>query len=326
MSLLELLEKKHTIKRLDENLIKGSQLLLDNPKIKKNEIVSDQTPLFKDSAISHLYNIRNLKNPLSFFYYLFDTYFIGVLSDDDIYNIKTYNDLYKIYLNKLFNVSIVEIYTAETNIVSNIHLVIVKTSFCELLPNKKTLTLIKPTETINCEQINNKFITEDQVSTILNLKVEKITLNSIIVNSNHRLVMGSPLYTNNILVGLFFLENNNQLMFYRISYFLNWIYKFSKDYQQVINHTLPKNVNFSDNQLYSIINELTKKVENLENQIVENEKKKIKMPFQDMIEKNMNVSDTDIDLLKTIDDLKKHINDQDKKLNYVLDNFKKLGL
>jgi hypothetical protein len=262
MSLLQLFENKHNNKELDENIIDGSQLLLNNVNYnQKKEIVIEESPMFNDSTISHLYYIRKLKNPISYFYYLYETYFIGVLSDDDIYNIKTYNDLYKIYLNKLFNVSIIEINIADTNIVNNIHLVIVKTSYCELLPNKKGLTLIKPTDCISCEQTNNTFITIDKNGNKLKLNVEKITLHTIIVNSNEKLLYGSPLYTNNILVGLFFLENNNKLEFYRISYFLNWIYKFLKDYQQILNNTLPKNVVFSDQQLYSIITELNKKVE-----------------------------------------------------------------
>jgi hypothetical protein len=326
MSLLQLFENKHINKELDDNIIDGSQLLLNNLNYnKKKEIIIEESPTFNDSEISHLYNIRNLKNPISYFYYLYETYFIGVLCEDDIYNIKTYNDLYKIFLNKLFSVNIIEINIAETNIVNNIHLVIVKTSHCELLPNKKTITLIKPTDCISCEQTSNTFITQDINANKFNVNVEQITLHSIIVKTNHKLIYGSPLYTNNILVGLFFLENNNKLQFYRISYFLNWIYKFLKDYKQVLNNTLSKNVVFSNQQLYSIINELNKKVEGLENQILENENKRIKMPFQDIIEKNNSSTKSDIELLEIIDNLKNHIKEQDKKINYLYENFKKMG-
>ena len=300
MSLLNLLEKKHSnIKKIDENIIDGSKLLLDNPISNTKSRVIDETPIFRDSSISHLYNVRNLKTPLSFFYYLTDTYFIGVLSDEDIYNIKTYNDLYKIYLNKLFSVNIIEINVSEKKIISNIHLVIVKTSFCELLPNKKKLDLIKPTEFINCEQINNTFITQDKDNNFFNLSVENITINSLIVDSSYKLVQGSPLFTNNVLVGICGVEQNNKIIFFRISYFLDWINKFNKDYIKVKNSSLPKNVVFTQDQFYSIIIELNKKVEILENDLKEQEKKSSKIPFQDIITKNFQSNENQ--LLKTID-------------------------
>jgi len=325
MSLLQLFENKHHIKDLDENIIDGSKLLLHNVKYntKKKELVIEDPPKFQDSDISHLYNVRNLKTPISLFYYLYETYFIGVLSDDDIYNIKTYNDLYKIFLNKLFSVNIIEINIADINVVNKINLVIVKTSYCELLANKKELKLIKPTECLDCEKINNTFITRDINANDLNVNVEQINLNSIICKTNQKLIQGSPLYTNNILVGLFFFKNDYQCLFFRISYFLKWIYKFLKDYEQVVNSTLPKNVVFSPEQLYSIINELKNKVETLENNISENENKRIIMPFQDIINKNN--SSNEIELLKIIDDLKKKITEQDKKINYIFENLKQMG-
>ena len=325
MSLLNIIEKKHTnIPKLDENIIDGSKLLLDNINKKKN-IVNEEIPNFKDSSISHLYNIRNLKNPLGFFYYLNETNFIGVLSNEEIYNIKTYNDLYKIYLNNLFNVTIIEINIADKNIINNIHLVIVKTSYCELLKNKKPLDMIKSSDFLNCEQINNIFLTQDKDANKINLNVEQITINSVIVNSKQKLLPGSPLYTKNILIGIFYVENNDKLMFFRISYFLDWIYKFTGNYEQVKNSSIPKNVIFTQDHYYSIIIDLNKKVENLENILKEREIRSIKMPFQEIMEQNTIANENETKLLKIIDDLTKRVNEQDAKLNYLFENFKKMG-
>jgi len=325
MSLLNIIEKKHTnIPKLDENIIDGSKLLLDIPNKNKKKI-EDEIPVFKDSSISHLYNIRNLKKPLGFFYYLNETNFIGVLSNEEIYNIKTYNDLYKIYLNSLFNVNIIEINIADKNIINNIHLVIVKTSYCELFKNKKQLDLIKSSDFLNCEQINNIFITQDKDANTINLNVEQITMNSVIVNSKHKMLPGSPIYTNNILIGIFYFENNDKLMFFRISHFLDWIYKFTGDYQQVKTSAIPKNVIFTQDHYYSIILDLNNKVENLENELKNREIRSIKMPFQGIIEKNTIANENEAKLLRIIDELTKRINDQDTKLNYIFENFKKMG-
>jgi hypothetical protein len=261
--------------------------------------------------------------PLSFFYYLDETYFIGVLSDEEIYNIKTYNDLYKIYLNNLFSVNIIEINIANTNIINNIHLVIIKTSNCELLQNKKKIELVQTKDFLNCEQINNTFISHDKDNNTINLNVEKITTNSIIVTNTYNLLMGSPLFTNNILLGIFCVENDNKLVFFRFSYFLDWIYKFSKNYLQVVNSSLPKNVVFTQQQFYSIIIELNSKVETLENELKEIDKKSIKMPFQEIIEKPNNSNETE--LLKTIEELKKRLTEQEKNMKYLFENFKKMG-
>ena len=309
-------------KNRDDSIIDVRNILLKKPVGKS--ILSEKTPSMKCSSLSQLLFIRNLEIPLSFFTYLDNTSFIGVLTNDQVYNIKIYNELYKIYINNIFSVNIVEINIANTTIDKSINLVIVKTTQCDLLKNKPRVELITPVDFMNCEDPANKYICENQNGERIQLTVEKITSDMIIIISKEHLLPGYPLFSNNKLVGILCKKTDDTLYFYRISYHLNWIYPFCNHINRQINNAIPKNIIYSQEQLYSIISGLNNKVNALENRL--ESKEIVKYPFQELIEQNNLRNEQNVgQLLNTIGDLQNRLNAQEVKFNYMFENFKKMG-
>ena len=322
MSFFDHIISNDTGRNADASIIYGQDLLLKKPV--PNAILSEKTPLIKYSSLSQLLFIRNLQNPLSFFIYLDNTSFIGVLTNDQVYNIKIYNELYKIYINNIFSVNIVKIDIINTNIDKSINLVIVKTTHCDLLNSKPKVELVTPVDFMNCEDPANNYICENQKGERISLTVEKITSDTIIITSNDYLLPGYPLFSHNKLVGIFCKKKDNTLYFYRISYYLSLIYPFCNHLDKHIHNTIPKNIIYSQEQLYSIISGLNNKVNALEKRL--EAKEIVKYPFQELIEKNNLRNEQNVgQLLNTIGELKNRLNAQEIKFNYIFENFKKMG-
>jgi hypothetical protein len=323
MSLFDHIISNNTGKQnAHDSIIGAPDLLLKKPMPKS--IIVEETPSMKCSSLSQLLFIRNLQNPLSFFIYLDNTSFIGVLTHEQIYNIKIYNDLYKIYINNIFSVNIVEIEIINTSIDKSINLVIVKTTKCDLLNSKPRVELLAPVDFMNCEDPTNNYICENKNGDSISLTVEKITSDTIIIISHEHLLPGYPLYSNNKLVGIFCKKKDDKLYFYRISYYLSLILPFCSYLNRQLNNTIPKNIIYNQEQLYSIISGLNNKVNALEKRLESREI--VKYPFQELIEKNNLRNEQNVgQLLNTIGELQNRLNTQDVKFNYMFENFKKMG-
>ena len=326
MSILENLNKqihKKNITNISDSLIGSSKLFLESS-TKDKTLQIEEAAVVHNTSLYPLFFVRNLKNRLCSFSYLGNKYFIGVLTNKQIYEIKTFNDLYKIYINKVINVSICEIYVAETNQDKSLQLVIIKTSDHEILNYKEPIELISPVDYLNFEQPGNIFLLKDDDDIGIELQVNKITNDSIFIDRPIDVSNGNPLFINNKLVGIFSKKANDYLIFYRISYYLEWITKHCCSFIKSINTSIPKNTIYTQEQLLSIIASLNQKVDNLEKRL--EGKELIRFPFQELIEKNnLKNEETVGQLINTIGVLQKKLNDQDIKFNYMFETLNKMG-
>ena len=264
---------------------------------------------------------------MSGFNYIGCGYFIGVLTKEIIYEIKIYNELYKLYLNSYTGVNITEINISESETSSTnnlVELVIIKTSDNEFLQHLVATSVIAPVDFIQCEQVGNIYSCEHNGQNIT-LNIEKITIDTIIINKNIDLIIGTPLFCKTKLVGIFSRIENNKLIFYRVSQYLDWISRFSNTIQnRNISNLIPKNVLYTSEQLYGILSSLNHKIDDLSQQL--EDKETFKQPFKELIDQNNLRNDKHIgSLLSTIVQLQNTVKEQDRKINHLTDSLKKMG-
>jgi hypothetical protein len=295
-------------------------------KIEKN-VVIEERPSNRNSSVYSLFFTRTLNKSLSGFSYIGNGYFIGVLTKDVIYDIKIYNELYKLYLNSYTGVNIIEINISESSEGSKnnlVELVIIKTCDNEFLRYINPVNIITPVDFIQCEQLSNSYSCEYNGQHI-SFNIEKITIDSFIIDSKKELLIGTPLYCNKKLVGIFSRIANNKLIFHRISHYLEWISQFSNTIQtRNISNLIPKNVIYTQEQLYGILSCLNEKIDDLSKQI--EDKETFKQPFKELIDQNNLKNDQNVgNLLSTIVELQNKVKEQDRKINHLIDSLKKMG-
>jgi hypothetical protein len=296
-------------------------------KKKEKNIVIEERPSNHNSSFYSLYFTRTLNKSLSGFSYIGNGYFIGVLTNDVIYDIKIYNELYKLFLNSYTGVNIIEINISESVESSKhnlVELVIIKTSDNEFLRYINPVNIITPVDFIQCEQLGNSYSCEYNGQNI-SFNVEKITIDSFIIDSKKELLIGTPLYCKTKLVGIFSRVENNKLIFHRISHYLEWISRFSDIIQtRHLSNLIPKNVIYTQEQLYGILSCLNEKIDNLSKQI--EDKETFKQPFKELIDQNNLKNEQNVGkLLSTIIELQNKVKEQDRKINYLTDSLKKMG-
>ena len=297
---------------------------------KKNiekKVVVEERPSNRNSTVYSLFFTRNLNNSLSGFSYLGNGYFIGVLPKDVIYDIKIYNDLYKLYLNSYTGVNIIEINiyeSVESSKNSLVEFVIIKTSDNEFLRYLNPVHIITPVDFMQCEQLGNSYLCETNGQNF-SFNIEKITIDSFIIDSKKELLIGTPLYCKTKLVGIFSRVENNKLIFHRISYYLEWISRFSSTIQtRNISNLIPKNVIYTQEQIYGILSCLNEKIDDLSKHI--EDKETFKQPFKELIDQNNLKNEQHVGkLLSTIVELQNKVKEQDRKLNFLTDSLKKMG-
>jgi hypothetical protein len=294
-------------------------------KIEKT-IVLEERPSNSNSSVYSLFFTRTLNKSLSGFSYIGDGYFIGVLTKDLIYDIKIYNELYKLYLNSYTGVNIIEINISESVESSKnnlVELVIIKTCDNEFLRYINPVNIITPVDFIQCEQLGNSYSCEYNGK--ISFNIEKITIDSFIIDSKKELLIGTPLYCKTKLVGIFSRVENKKLIFHRISYYLEWISRFSSTIQtRNISNLIPKNVIYTNEQLYGILSCLNEKIDGLSQQI--EDKETFKQPFKELIDLNNLKNEENVGkLLSTIVELQNKVKDQDRKINHLTESLKKMG-
>ena len=205
-----------------------------------------------------------------------------------------------------------------------VEFVIIKTSDNEFLRYLNPVHIITPVDFMQCEQLGNSYFCETNGKNI-SFNIEKITIDSFIIDSKKELLIGTPLYCKTKLVGIFSRVENNKLIFHRISYYLEWISRFSSTIQtRNISNLIPKNVIYTQEQLYGILACLNEKIDDLSKHI--EDKETFKQPFKELIDQNNLKNEQHVGkLLSTIVELQNKVKEQDRKLNFLTDSLKKMG-
>lgn len=203
------------------------------------------------------YNISNVT-------YIGNNYFITILKKEDyeyIYRLKSQYYI-KCDKNQLEIITVIPY----SSIIENNFIVVLF-----IINNKDNIIfykfdVINPSMYLQFEQNNIELSYEVRDTIIFNNKIISISDNYLEIEENNKLKIGSPLFNDNILIGIHYRDNKNSSFFYRLSKLFLWLNTYSifknKELKQLY-------VSYSKEELFNIIlclneriNRLEKKIEN----------------------------------------------------------------
>jgi len=208
-----------------------------------------------------LINRNNHKNIIANVVYLDYNYFITILNKEQYQNLHSFSKNYYIsYLDNELNIISTNAY--DKYIEKNYEIVILEINNNQFKYHE--FDIIKPSMYLLFEQ-NNIEISYQVNDIIIQNHILSISDDYIVIDESSKLTIGSPLFKNNILIGLYYKKNGNNCYFFRLSNILNWLNKFSlitKQKKELI--TNPLYVPYSKEQMYYIILSLTNRITLLE--------------------------------------------------------------
>ena len=230
----------------------------------KNEDVYKN--VFIKKIVSYkLLSKSNDKYCISNVIYIGNNYFITILKKQDyefIYNLKS-----NYYIKKdLEQLSLISINPFVNIIENNFIISLIQIS------NENNLSFFKfevinPSMYLLYEQNDIELSYEVNDSLILNNKIISISENYLEIEEKNKLKIGSPLFYDNILIGIHYRDNKNVGFFYRLSKLYIWL----NSYSIFTNYEIPKKlyVLYSKEELFNIIICLNDKINSLEKKVDE---------------------------------------------------------
>jgi hypothetical protein len=240
--------------------------LLDNKNIKRDfseekYVLQNKQNIIDDNLSYQLFN-KNNSNVISHVIYIGNSYFITIVKKDQYQIMNRFtNNFYVKYIDKQLNLSYI---TAYPNNIENAFIIILL-QLNNNNPEYYEFDIIDPSKYLSCEQ-KNIAVSYELNNKIHTTKIAHIIDNMISIDNDISLLLGCPLFINNILIGIYCKKNRNMCVFFRLSTIHGWLNTFS-----LINKNLSIDksiyVQYSKEQMYNIILDLNKRITILENTI-----------------------------------------------------------
>ena len=229
-----------------------------------------------------LVSSTNVRETLAEMLYIGDMKFVSVISKELLRRIQHYNLNFDIILSPTESCKITNINICPTNIVDNssrntgnLIVVVVKVGVCLALTTLEPCQLLSYKDYIYYERvgIRSQYIFDGVYYE--DIPVQTITINHVVLNTPKNINKGSPLTVDGVVVGLYAYTTMDNAYYVRLSAVNDWLNHFtvgssnnrSVDVASDGHSTIPAKVEYSPEQLYSIIYDLSDRVLLLENQL-----------------------------------------------------------
>jgi hypothetical protein len=194
--------------------------------------------------------------------YIGNNYFLSIMTRELFQNISNYNNNYAILYEKCdLKISSIVSYTlsnANNFIITMIQIDNPIHNFYEfnIITHNAYLELERTGINV-CVDINNL---EN------NITINAINDTDIICSCGYNITLGSPIYLNNTIIGIYYKKSGDNVFFYRLSNNIPWLDKFNVIYKpNTVSN--PGNVSYSQEQFYKIIISLNDRIKVLEEQL-----------------------------------------------------------
>jgi len=225
-----------------------------------------------------LVSSSNVRVTLAEMLYIGDMKFVTVISKELLRRIQHYNLNFDIILSPTDSCKITNINICPNNIVDNTNnhsttgnliVVVVKVGICHALTTLEPCQVLSYKDYIYYERvgIRSKYIFDGVYYE--DIAVQNITLNHIVLSTPKTVNKGSPLTVDGVVVGLYAYSSMDNAYFVRLSAVMDWLNHFFPAKNRDIDNieTQPAKVEYSPEQLYSILYDLSNRVMSLENQL-----------------------------------------------------------
>jgi hypothetical protein len=257
-----------SIPNFEKNKIINLDELMNNNINNKKDYSSDKyssqnRQIIVDKKISYqIFNKNNSKNAIANLVYIGKNYFITILNKDQHNTLCRFpNNYYVNYITKKLNILLINTY--HNNIENNYVILILQVDSNDDIINE--FDIINPSMYLSYEQ-KNVIVSYESNSSIQTTQISNISDNYITINNDDAIMLGSPLFVNNILIGIYYRKSANVCFFYRISGLYNWLNTFSLiTKNRVIEQALY--IPYSKDQMYRIILSMNDRINLLEQTI-----------------------------------------------------------
>jgi len=218
---------------------------------------------FSSSITYGLYCKINNMNIISKLMYVGNNYFITILTNDMFNSISRFStNYYVLNINERLTISSLVGYP--NNIENNFTICLI-----QLDSNSEAcfeFNIITPDMYLEIEQKNNE-ISYEVNNLIVSNFISNINENYITtVDGKNNLTLGTPVFMNNTLIGIYYRKSGSICNFYRLSSIYNWLNKYD-----LINKNksimTPTYIPYTNEQLYQIILSLNNRILELENNL-----------------------------------------------------------
>ena len=255
-----------SIPNLENKIINLDELMNNKKKDYSSDKYSSQNKrnILSEKLSYQIFNKNNNKIVIANLVYIGKNYFITILNKD-LHNTlcRFSNNFYIKYNDNKLN--ILSINTYHNNIENNFVIIILQLDNNDDIDNE--FDIIDPSMYLSYEQ-NNVVVSYEVKNAIHTNKIANINENYITILDDNTFILGSPLFINNILIGIYYRKSANVCFFYRISGLYSWLNTFSlitknKAIEQ------PLYIPYTKDQMYRIILTMNNRINLLEKTICE---------------------------------------------------------
>jgi hypothetical protein len=247
-----------------KNIVKLEQLLIDKSNdFSDNKYISQKIQnKLPNKFIYCLFNTNNKQNAVANLVYIGNNYFITILNKELYNSISRFSDNYYLQLfeTQLYISSI----TGFPNHIENNFII----SLIQLASNETNYNefdIIQASMYLSYEQPGVSISYE--INGIVNQNIiNNINETYITIIDNNSFLLGSPIFIDNTLLGIYYRNSGNVCNFFRISSIYSWLHTFSLVIKNRVKN-LPVYVPYSKEQMYHIILYLNDRINILENTI-----------------------------------------------------------
>ena len=229
-----------------------------------------------------LVSSSNVRDTLAEMLYIGDMKFVSVISKELLRRIQHYNLNFDIIVSSTESCKITNINICPNNIVDNTNnnrttgnliVVVVKVGICPAVTSLEPCKILSYKDYIYYERvgIRSKYIFDGVYYE--DIPVDNITMNHMVLNTPKTVNKGSPLTVDGVVVGLYAYSTMDNAYYVRLSAIMDWLNHFTEGATTKTreadssSNTQPAKVEYTPEQMYSILYDLSNRVMSLENQL-----------------------------------------------------------
>lgn len=249
-----------------KNIVQLDQLLIEksndfSDKKYASQKIHNKLP---SKFIYSIYNKHNNKNAIANLVYIGNNYFITIINKELYNNISRFSNNYYLQLFEI-QLNISTITGCSNHIENNFIITLIQLDSNE--PNYFEFDIIQPNMYLSYERPGVS-ISYEMNGTVNQTTINNINETYITIINNNTFISGSPIFINNILIGMYYRNSGNVSNFFRISSIYSWLNTFSLVIKNRVKN-VPIYVPYSKEQMYNIILNLNDRINILENSISE---------------------------------------------------------
>jgi len=248
----------------EKNIVPLDKLLIDkSTDFSDNKYASQKiNNKILNKFIYSIYNKNNNKNAIANLVYIGNNYFITILNKELYNNISRFSNNYYLQLVET-QLHITSITGYSNHIENNFIITLIQLASNET--NYYEFDIIHPNMYLSYERPGVS-ISYEIAGAINENIINNINETYITIIDNNTFLSGSPIFINNIMIGMYYRNSGNVCNFFRISSIYSWLNTFSLVIKNRVKN-LPIYVPYSKEQMYNIILYLNDRINILEKSI-----------------------------------------------------------